>query len=70
MGQQPTVEELWRSVLAGEHPEMRRGRRLHRVIPSNPRCKMCNVPFGAPGGLYMRLRGRGPSNLNPRYCNF
>ena len=69
MAQETGVEELWRSVLAGDHPELRRGRRLHRLIPSNPRCKMCNAPFGAPGMLFMRLRGRGPSNLNPRICN-
>jgi hypothetical protein len=70
MAGQPTTEQLWRSVLTGDHPDMRRGRWLHRLIPSSPRCKMCNAPFGAPGTFYMRLRGRGPSNLNPRFCNF
>ena len=69
MDHDSSVENLWRSVLAGEHPELRRGRRLYRMIPSSPRCKMCYAPFGAPGMLYMRLRGRGPSNLNPRFCN-
>jgi adenylate cyclase len=70
MAGEPTNEQLWHSVLTGDHPDMRRGRRLYRLIPSNPRCKMCNAPFGVPGALYMRLRGRGPSNLNPRFCNF
>jgi adenylate cyclase len=69
MAGQPTVEEVWRAFLSGEHPELRRGRHLHRLLPSGPRCKMCHAPFGPPGALLMRLRGRGPSNLNPRLCN-
>src|SRR5262249_37678914 len=70
MTEQAQVEELWRAVLTGQHPDMRRGRRLNRLIPSGPRCKLCNAPFGAPGLLLMRLRGRGPSKSNPRICNF
>jgi adenylate cyclase len=68
--EQPTTEELWRSVLAGDNPDMRKGRHLHKLLPSDPRCKLCNAPFGAPGGLLMRIRGKRPSNLNPRLCNF
>ena len=66
----PSDEEVWRSLLAGEHTLPRRGRQLFGLIPSNPRCKMCLAPFGAPGLFFMRLAGRGPSNLNPRVCNF
>ena len=65
-----SVEEEWRSLLTGEHPMMRRGRRIFGLIPSNPRCKMCYAPFGTPGMFFMRLGGRGPSNLNPHVCNF
>ena len=64
-----SVEEEWRSLLTGEHPRMRRGRRFLGLIPSNPRCKMCYAPFGTPGMFFMRLGGRGPSNLNPNVCN-
>ena len=42
-------------------------RRISRSIPSDPRCKLCDNPFGPPGNL-MRLVGFGPSRLNRRIC--
>ena len=42
-------------------------RRLNRSIPSDPRCKLCDNPFGRPGSL-MRFVGFGPSRLNRRIC--
>jgi adenylate cyclase len=42
-------------------------RRLSRAIPSDPRCKLCDAPFGPPGKL-MRYMGFGPSRLNRRIC--
>jgi adenylate cyclase len=65
-------EEKWRAVLMGEArghicwtPWMRR---FNRSIPSEPRCKLCDTPFGRPGGL-MRFIGFGPSRLNRRICS-
>jgi adenylate cyclase len=65
-------EEKWRAVLMGEarghicwSPWMRR---ISRSIPSDPRCKLCDTPFGAPGNL-MRFIGFGPSRLNRRICS-
>src|SRR5215211_6522508 len=43
-------------------------RRFSRSIPSDPRCKLCDTPFGAPGNL-MRFIGFGPSRLNRRICS-
>jgi adenylate cyclase len=40
-------------------------RRISRAIPSDPRCKLCDTPFGAPGNV-MRFIGFGPSRLNRR----
>jgi hypothetical protein len=65
-------EEKWRAVLMGEA----RGhicwtpwvRRIFRSIPSDPRCKLCDTPFGAPGNL-MRFIGFGRSRLNRRICS-
>jgi adenylate cyclase len=64
-------EEKWRRVLMGEarghmcwSPWMRR---ISRAIPSDPRCKLCDTPFGPPGNL-MRFIGFGPSRLNRRIC--
>lgn len=65
-------EEKWREVLMGEarghicwSPWMRR---ISRTIPSNPRCKLCDTPFGPPGTV-MRFIGFGPSRLNRRICS-
>jgi adenylate cyclase len=65
-------EEQWRAVLLGEArghicwaPWMRR---MSRAIPSDPRCKLCDTPFGRPGNA-MRFIGFGPSRLNRRICS-
>ena len=47
---------------------IRRLRRMWRSIPSAPRCKMCNSPFGAPGGALTRLIGKGRWHGNSKYC--
>jgi adenylate cyclase len=38
--------------------------RLNRSLPTNPRCKLCYVPFGGLG----RLLGIRPSRKNPNFC--
>jgi len=43
-------------------------RHILGMLPSNPRCKMCNAPFKGLGGSLMRLTGREQSRYNPRYC--
>jgi adenylate cyclase len=49
-------------------PRVRRLRRLWRAVPSAPRCKMCNSPFGVPGGPVLRVVGKGRWPGNPKYC--
>ena len=65
----PENEELWYTIFATGHPELVKQHRLHTRLPSPPRCKLCLVPFKGPGGFVMGLRGRRPSNRNPRYCS-
>jgi len=43
-------------------------RGLMRLLPSSPRCKLCNSPFKGWGGMLMHLVGRDQSRFNPRYC--
>jgi adenylate cyclase len=43
--------------------------RVMRRLPSDPRCRLCNAPFGGPGGRIMRRAGFGPSRKNPTLCN-
>jgi adenylate cyclase len=60
---------LWRSILTEKDSPVRKRRRLLRVLPSSPRCKLCNLPFSGVGGLAMRLAGSQPAAMNPRFCN-
>jgi adenylate cyclase len=46
-------------------------RHLHHLmglLPSSPRCKLCNSPFKGWGGFLMHMMGRDQSRYNPRYC--
>jgi adenylate cyclase len=61
--------DYWRAVLTGVHPGLRQGRRLFRMLPTEPRCRLCNAPFSGPGAPLMRVLGRGPSARNPRFCS-
>ncbi|HEU4571197.1 MAG TPA: adenylate/guanylate cyclase domain-containing protein [Candidatus Limnocylindrales bacterium] len=63
-------EEVWRSILLGTDPRYRRARSIFKRIPSEPRCKMCAAPFGAPGSIVARLTGRDRWPKNPKYCAF
>ena len=41
-----------------------------RLLPRDPRCKICASPFDGMGGLVMRtVFGRSRSVLNPHFCN-
>jgi adenylate cyclase len=41
-----------------------------RMLPHEPRCKLCNAPFHGIGGMVVgALYGRKQSGLNPRFCN-
>jgi adenylate cyclase len=66
--QDPEHDEMWRRVLSGEEPGLRKMRRLYRLIPSSPRCKQCNSPFGGLGGPIMRMIGKQPWDKNPHFC--
>src|SRR5437762_13343866 len=43
--------------------------RVMRHLPSEPRCRLCNAPYGGVGGKIMRRVGFGPSRKNPGLCN-
>ncbi len=62
------ASERWRAVLTGEDPNILGLRGRYKRIPSDPRCKLCNSPFGGIGGWYFRRTGRAPWARNPRFC--
>ncbi len=41
---------------------------MFRYVPSAPRCKLCNNPFGGLGGRMFGLAGFKPSRKNPALC--
>jgi len=59
---------LWQKVLTDGHAPLVRARRLFRYLPSPPRCKMCNNPFGGPVGRILGAAGWKPSRKNPNLC--
>ncbi|HEX5239963.1 MAG TPA: adenylate/guanylate cyclase domain-containing protein [Candidatus Limnocylindrales bacterium] len=66
----PERLEFWRKLLMGEDDGgFRRLRNVLRHVPSTPRCKQCNAPFGGVGAPVMRLMGRTPWDKNPHYCS-
>ena len=60
--------ELWDQVLNDGHGSLVRARRVFRALPSAPRCKLCNNPFGGVGGRVLRIAGFRPSRKNPNLC--
>ncbi|MBI4225446.1 MAG: adenylate/guanylate cyclase domain-containing protein [Candidatus Sungbacteria bacterium] len=64
-----TIEDEWLAFLTGEHKELKRGRKIFRLIPSHPRCKWCSAPFGIPGKFISQLLGKRPERKNPNFCN-
>jgi adenylate cyclase len=67
-GSSRDADRLGRAEYKG-NANLRRLRRMWRTIPSAPRCKMCNSPFGPPGGPLMRLIGKGRWAGNSDYCS-
>src|SRR5207245_5931186 len=64
------AEEMWRAELTGKSPRLRHLRRWFKLLPSEPRCKLCNAPFHGLGRPIAALLGRQPSRKNPRFCNY
>jgi adenylate cyclase len=67
--EQAIINEAWRANFMGENPSFHRTRRVFTMLPSSPRCKLCNSPFGGAGGIVMRFMGRSPAKMNPNMCD-
>jgi adenylate cyclase len=59
----------WDRVLTDGHASLVRARRLFRYLPSAPRCKVCNNPFGGLAGRLLGAAGFTPSRKNPNLCS-
>ena len=61
--------EAFRVTMEGGETDQVRLRRFLRWLPTDPRCKACNAPFGMPGSLVSRSMGRRRWAKNPRFCD-
>ena len=65
-----SLDELWLKILTEGDPMVTRGRTIFNLLPSNPRCVQCHVPFNGIGKVVAPLIGGGhQSAKNPRYCD-
>jgi adenylate cyclase len=62
-------KQPWDKLLTEGHAPLVRARRVFRYLPSAPRCKVCNNPFGGPGGRVFAAAGFSPSRKNPNLCS-
>ena len=67
--QPSALSETWRRLLTEGHAPLVRARHVFRYLPSAPRCKLCNNPFGGVGGRIARVAGFEPSRKNPALCS-
>jgi adenylate cyclase len=65
----PIRRQPWVTVLTDGHASLVRARRVFRYLPSAPRCKVCNNPFGGPAGRLLAVAGFSPSRKNPNLCS-
>ena len=77
--QKQEVTAIWQYYLTtGDMPKglgspwfmARRFRPYVKRLPSDPRCRLCDLPFQGVGGFVTRsFLGVVPSSLNPHMCN-
>ena len=61
-------EEFWRDFLTRGDGNERKLRRVFKLIPQSPRCKLCAAPFEGIGAPLMRMIGKRPSSKSPDMC--
>jgi len=62
-------EDEWRQMLLGKGGFLQRTHRLFLSLPSDPRCKLCQAPYGGIAGPVMTMLGFGKYPGNPQLCN-
>jgi adenylate cyclase len=60
--------QQWRRLLTDGHAPLVKARHVFRYLPSAPRCKVCNNPFGGLAGHVLAAAGFRPSRKNPSLC--
>jgi adenylate cyclase len=63
-------EDEWRAYLEGTHQNIHRAHRTLGLLPSDPRCRLCSIPFGGAGGWVLAhlSTANRPWEKNPNLC--
>jgi adenylate cyclase len=66
----PDFSPFWHEMLSGEHPMLRRGRGMFRLLSptASDRCRLCFAGFDGFTSPALRIMGRGPWRRNPHFC--
>ena len=61
---------FWQQMLSGEHPALRRGRKMMRMLSptASDRCRLCCAGFDGFTAPALRLAGFRPWRRNPHFC--
>ena len=60
----------WEARRVKGYEPLKISQRIFRRLPHDPRCKLCQNPFGGIGGKLVGFTGRKPSRKNPNLCQF
>ncbi len=60
----------WQALLVDGYEPLKKAQKVFRHLPHDPRCKLCQNPFGGLGGKLVGLMGRKPSRKNPNLCQY
>jgi adenylate cyclase len=60
----------WEALLFKGYEPLKIAQRIFRRLPHDPRCKLCQNPFGGVGGKVVGLLGRKPSRKSPNLCQY
>ncbi len=60
----------WEALLVEGYEPLKVAQRIFRRLPHDPRCKLCQNPFGGVGGKMVGLLGRKPSRKSPNLCQY
>jgi adenylate cyclase len=63
-----TIE--WDRLLIDGYEPLKKVQNVFRRLPAQPRCKLCQSPFGGVGGKLLGAFGRKPSRKNPGLCQY
>jgi adenylate cyclase len=62
-------DSYWREFLTRGDACETKFRRVFRMLPHGPRCKLCAAPFAGAGAPLMRVINKRPALKNPAVCN-